>query len=199
MLESGIIIDKVDLKKAEKERRKSNASGAGLGSSWGAPGGGEPGQQQRSSTTPAHLPSQRISSGSTVFLPSPSYPHPQPHTGDLSQLRPTASYSAFQDQQQLSGPPMTGQVVRPFSFAVWAGAGRGRSASTGAGGGDGHSLKDGRTGGSFLGRFRGSERGWGGSQASDATGGGRSFWGGSGSMMDMQSVQRFPAQVWLCV
>jgi len=195
MLESGIVVEKVDLKKAEKERRKSgggSSTGGGLPrvGSWLAGNGTGPPQhplqQQRSSTTPTNLPSSnRVSSGSTIYLPNNFNPN-QPSTGDLSHLRPTASYSAFQDQRQTSNPsPTGGQVIRPFSFAVWAG--RGRSASAGNGGGDGGSLKDGAGGGGFFkGRFRGSERGWGGSQTSDATGGGRSFWGGSGSMMDMQ-------------
>ncbi|KAL7418111.1 hypothetical protein BDY24DRAFT_374124 [Mrakia frigida] len=196
MLESGIVVEKVDLKKAEKERRKSGGAASIGGSrprvgSWLAGAGTGPPQhplqQQRSSTTPTNLPSSnRVSSGSTIYLPNNFNPN-QPQSGDLSHLRPTASYSAFQDQRQASNPSPTGQIIRPFSFAVWAG--RGRSASAGNGGGDGGSLKDGAGGGGrgglFKGRFRGSERGWGGSQASDATGGGRSFWGGSGSMMDM--------------
>jgi hypothetical protein len=151
----------------------------------------------RSSTVPAFLLSkdrQRNSTSSTILLPPPGPSQPDA-------LRPTASYSALSDGRPLNRPradssgmgggpgSIGGGPARPFSFAMWAG-GRGRSTSAGGGIGSSNSATHGSGGGAgfFRGRF-GMGRGE-GSDASHGTSktGGRSFWGGSGSMMDMQYV-----------
>lgn len=125
-------------------------------------------QGMRSTTMPMPLPS----SASAINFPHAR--HPQ-DGGDFRSAS-AASYNPVAFPRGDPGPIPDGKPVRPFSFAMWAG--RTRSSS--------NASQDGSRGGIFKGRFgMGSGR----SEASDMTGGGGSAWGGSGSMMNMQSVR----------
>ncbi|CED83312.1 hypothetical protein [Phaffia rhodozyma] len=132
----------------------------------GFPPGREPGAHQRSSTMPLFLQQKTPSNSSR-----PMGPNHQPYS-DPQIPTMTTSHQQIVDSRADAPSPnsIDSRVVRPFSFAVWAG--RGRSSSS-----IGLDSK-----GIFKGRLAG---GSGRSETSDLAGGEGSMYGASGSMVDM--------------